>query len=56
MPKKSSEIQEDEALPEGTNVALLRDFDEATQRMRANYVDSENHYGEQTSIFAKRNL
>ena len=39
----------DEALPEGTNVPLMNDFDEATQRMRSKYVDTEKDYGKQIS-------
>ena len=39
-------IDQDDALPEGTNVQLLHDFDAETQRMRAKYVDKEKDYSE----------
>ena len=35
-----------DALPEGTNVQLLHDFEAETQRMRAKYVDKEKDYSE----------
>ena len=36
----------DDALPEGTNIQLLHDFEAETQRMRAKYVDKERDYSE----------
>ena len=48
--QKEQEIKEDgdkgEALPEGTNVRLLHDFEAETQRMRAKYCDKEKDYSE----------
>ena len=35
-----------DALPEGTNVQLLHDFEAETQRMRAKYIDKEKDYSE----------
>ena len=35
-----------DALPEGTNVQLLHDFEAETQKMRAKYVDKEKDYSE----------
>lgn len=37
---------ESDALPEGTEVQLLHDFEAETQRMRAQYVDKERNYSE----------
>ncbi len=38
--------ERDDALPEGTKVQLLHDFERETQRMRTTYVDKEKDYGE----------
>lgn len=47
--RQSKNAKEDacdaEELPEGTNVPLMHDFDEATQKMRAKYVNVESDYG-----------
>ena len=44
--EKKKKGDKDDALPEGTNVQLLHDFDAETQRVRAKYVDGEKDYGE----------
>ena len=45
--KESSDVD----VPEGTNVALRRDFDAETQRMRKKYVDCENDYRTWSFLF-----
>ena len=35
-----------QALPEGTKVALLHDFQDATSKIRSKYVDTEKDYSE----------
>ena len=44
--EKKENGDKDDALPEGTDVQLLHDFDAETQRVRAKYVDGEKDYGE----------
>ena len=44
------EFKKSERFPEGGKKKLLDDFDEATERMREEYVDIENDYVEQTFI------
>ena len=41
---KKEDGDKGDALPEGTNVQLLHDFEAETQRMRAKYVDKEKDY------------
>ena len=44
--KNESGNQDDAALPEGTKVQLLHDFDRETEKMRAKYVNKEKDYSE----------
>ena len=43
---KKEDGDKGDALPKGTNVELLHDFEAETQRMRAKYVDKEKDYSE----------
>ncbi len=43
--RKKEDGDKDDALPEGTNLQLLHDFEAETQKMRAKYVDTEKDYG-----------
>lgn len=45
-PDKKRAQGEGGALPEGTKVQLLHDFEAETERMRAKYVDNEKDYSE----------
>lgn len=44
--EKKGDRGEGDALPEGTKVKLLHDFEAETQKMRAKYVDNEKDYSE----------
>ncbi|KAL6714037.1 hypothetical protein ACLMJK_008531 [Lecanora helva] len=47
---KNGEETDIDALPEGTNVALKKDFDEATLQMRRKYVNMGKDYSEDLSF------